>query len=88
MYFFFGVFFALLVGFLAASKGRNFIGWAIFAFFFNVIALIAVFIVSHLDEENERDRRINRKLDEANTRIRALQRDLAAQRMREKSQQP
>jgi len=71
---------AVIVGFVADGKGRNWLGWALFGFFFTIIAVIVIFIVSDLGEEREKDRRLNQKLDEANTRIRALQREVMTQK--------
>ena len=68
---------AIICGIIANSKGRNPIGWSIFGFFLTVIAIIVICVVSNVNEEREKDRRINRKLDEANTRIRSLQRQIA-----------
>jgi|GEM_PF-1739598 len=55
----FGVIAAIVCGIVASMKGRSVLGWAIFGFFFGIIAIIVVLIVSDLNQEQERWQRVN-----------------------------
>jgi hypothetical protein len=44
----------VITAIIAAHKGRNAVGWFIFGFFFNLIAIIVVCVVSNLKEERAR----------------------------------
>ncbi|MEZ5978570.1 MAG: DUF4339 domain-containing protein [Planctomycetota bacterium] len=44
---------------VASSKGRNTVGWFVFGFFFNVIALIIAAVVPDLKKEEQRHRQTN-----------------------------
>jgi hypothetical protein len=53
----FSILFGIVVASIASNKGRNAVGWFFLGFFFGLIALIAVCIVSNLKEERARHER-------------------------------
>lgn len=81
--------FGAICAILAANKGRSAIGWFFIGFFFPLIGLIVILVISNLKEEEAKVRRLdqeNRRLREqvrkermvANRRHGDVQRRLAA----------
>ena len=53
-FFLINLIFSFAVAYVASKKGRNPAGWFIFAFFFQIIALILIIVLPNLNEEKAR----------------------------------
>ena len=56
--------FAFITGMVAKGRGRSGLGWGIFGFFFPLLALILVFVLSDLGVEKQKEERLKRQISD------------------------